>query len=109
MTQHRLSRIWPHVPLAQRQRLIAQLSQMVTRRLDRPALAEETPHEHDSARTLCGAPQNSPGALRSLGSSLCAPVDPAATDPASGVDAFAIRPGRARAGPGLGQAAGVGD
>lgn len=62
MTPHRLSRLWPHVPPAQRRRLLAQLSQMVTRHLDMPASAEETPHEHDSARTPCGAPQNSPGA-----------------------------------------------
>src|SRR5438094_10450598 len=51
MTQRRLSRIWPHVPPAQRRRLIAQLSQMVTRRLDMTTPAEETPHEHDSTLT----------------------------------------------------------
>ena len=51
MTQRMLSRIWPHVPPAQRRRLIAQLSQMVTRRLDMTAPAEETPNEHDSALT----------------------------------------------------------
>ena len=49
MTQRMLSRIWPHVPPAQRRRLIAQLSQMVTRRLDRPTPAEETPYEPDNA------------------------------------------------------------
>src|ERR1043166_1081961 len=109
MTQRMLSRIWPHVPPAQRRRLIAQLSQMVTRRLDRTAPAEETPYEPDSVLTPCGTPQNSPGALRSFSSGLCAPVDPAADAPASGVDALAIRPRRARAGSGLGPAAGVGD
>src|SRR5439155_14226153 len=109
MTQRMLSRIWPHVPPAQRRRLIAQLSQMVTRRLDRTAPAEETPHEHDSALTPFGAPQNSRVALRPLGGGLCAPVDTTADDPASGVDALAIRPRRARTGAGLGQAAGVGD
>jgi hypothetical protein len=62
MTQHRLARSWPHVPPAQRRRLIAQLSQLGTRHLARPASAEETPQEHDRARTPCGAPQNSPGA-----------------------------------------------
>src|ERR1043166_8233937 len=90
MTQRMLSRIWPHVPPAQRRRLIAQLSQMVARRLDRTAPAEETPYEPDHALTPCGTPQNSPGALRSFGSGLCAPVDPAADAPASGVDALAI-------------------
>jgi hypothetical protein len=62
MTQRRLSRIWPHVPPAQRRRLMAQRSQMVTRRLAITAPAEETPHEHDSALTPCGTPQNARGA-----------------------------------------------
>jgi hypothetical protein len=34
MTPYGLARIWPHVPLAQRRRLIAQLSQMATRHLE---------------------------------------------------------------------------
>jgi hypothetical protein len=59
MTQRMLSRIWPHVPPAQRRRRMAQLSQMVTRHLETTAPAEETPHEHDSARTPFGTPQNS--------------------------------------------------
>jgi len=76
MTQRTLSMIWPHVPPAQRRRLIAQLSQIVTRRLDMTAPAEETPREHDSVFTPFGTPHNSRVALRSLGSGLCAPIDP---------------------------------
>src|SRR2546426_12213484 len=96
MTQRMLSRIWPHVPPAQRRRRIAQLSQMGTRPLETTAPAEETPNEHASALTPFGTPHNSRGALRSLGGGLCAPVDTAADDPASGVDALAIRLSRAR-------------
>jgi hypothetical protein len=62
MTQRRLSRIGPHVPPAQRRRLMAQLSQLGTRRLDMTARAEETPHAHDSAPTPCGTPHKSRGA-----------------------------------------------
>jgi hypothetical protein len=45
MTPYGLARIWPHVPLAQRRRLIAQLSQMATRHLETIWQAEEPPDE----------------------------------------------------------------
>jgi len=43
MTLSSLAQIWSRVPLAQQQRLIAQLSQMVTRHLETLRQAEEPP------------------------------------------------------------------
>ena len=53
MTPYGLARIWPHVPLAQRRRLIAQLSQMATRYLETIWQAEEPPDEpNDTCQCL---------------------------------------------------------
>jgi hypothetical protein len=47
MIHQALSRIWPHVPVAQRRRLIAQLSQMATQYLQTIRPAEETLDERN--------------------------------------------------------------
>jgi hypothetical protein len=43
MTHHALSTIWPHVPVAQRRRLIAPLSEMATRYLQTGVIAPFPP------------------------------------------------------------------
>ena len=59
MTHQALSRIWPHVPMAQRRRLIAQLSQMATQYLQTIRPAEETLDELTNTCRCLGEHQDS--------------------------------------------------
>src|SRR4030095_5747843 len=94
MTPYGLARIWPHVPLAQRRRLIAQLSQMATRHLETIWQAEEPPDEPNDTWQWLGKPQDLAGASRAVGGGVCPAVAPPTAHPAPGVDPAPIRTGR---------------
>jgi hypothetical protein len=66
MTHQAMSRIWPHVPVAQRRWLIAQLSQMATRYLQTIRQAEEALDEHNNTCRCLGEHQDSGSAPRSV-------------------------------------------
>jgi hypothetical protein len=92
MTHHVVSMIWPNVPAAQRQRLIALLGQMAARQLATAIVQEGTAYDRHDIDKLRGPRQDSGTAPRSLGHRVGTPIDTPAIGTPSGVDPAPIRP-----------------
>jgi hypothetical protein len=92
MTHYVVSMIWPDVPEAQRQRLIALLGQMATRHLATALSRKGKAYDRADIDQLRGLYQNAGAAPRSLGRGVCPPIDAPAMAAPSGVDPAPIRP-----------------